>query len=348
MSPNQLYLSFCGTNGFPLFLETAYLSSEDVINHVVVSVSYSAGALTAVIYINGAQSQNNVFQNSNTYNPAYWRTSYNLNLFGVPHDTLPWPGQLYFLAAYDQALTPTEVLANFNVGIPSSLPSVTSAIVSIKENGEDGTNHYSTPSFYSSIVPSDQLQKIILTAFALDEQLYCRYACKGVIPGAYLSINITSFPTFGQLFQYDGSLVNSIIARNASSGLYVVRYRPPWNQISTPLTAPLDSFAFAAIDGSTGLSSSGSATLDIIVFPVVKPPQPLANNLYVASANKVEIITLGGIVDPISNATISSVNILTLPANGLLYQVYPNNTVSTQLVFAPGMLLSLQTAFIYS
>ena len=276
-----------------------------------------------------------------------WDSLASIQLFSAFTDVAPWPGELFLFSVYPSVLTSSQINTNFNAGIPNSLPVALNSTVSVKENGENATSHYSDPAFYLGPVPSAYLQSVLLQAYDLDEQSFCSIACSSRTPNSYMTMRISSLPSLGTLYLADGSTASiaSVIPRDAS-GQYAVRYRPPWNQVSSKPTTPLDSFSFLAIDGSSLLPSTYQGSVSIVVTRVIKPP--VVNNVNLTLvANVIRIIRLTAYPDSNGNGTIRSFSIVSLPLSGSLFQVYSNGTVARSPITTPGNLLSQQVAYLY-
>jgi hypothetical protein len=234
-------------------------------------------------------------------------------------------------------------------GLPSSTPFPLSSTAITKQNGEDDSNHYLTPSFYLEEVPANQLKLISISTFSLNEQSYCSLACKSNPPAR---LRVSNFPSLGLLYSVDGILLsssNNMLYRDDSTLLFYVRYRPPWNKYSQSSIQVFDSFTAVAVDQLSGIASSAEATISIVVLPVVKPPSPLAINAAVAIANRFELISLGGVVDSLSTSYISNVTILATPASGALFQIFQDGSISNTMLFPSSQLWKgFKLAYIYT
>jgi hypothetical protein len=69
-------------------------------------------------------------------------------------------------AIYEDMLLPQDVLSNYEAKLPYSEPSVYDMDITINEDGEATAGlHYSTPEYYQSECPVDDLGLVALTAF---------------------------------------------------------------------------------------------------------------------------------------------------------------------------------------
>lgn len=310
-------------------------ASSDLIYHLVVTLDYdpTLDTLSVAMYLNGALLSQKKSSNAAPYSPGVWSPSHYLQLLSSSTDQQAWPGQLYFLAYYASALSATQVAANYAAGIPDSAAVALSTTATVKENGEDETSHYADPLFYTREVPAAAVRSLQLSVFDLEDQSYCANACKRASATSSARIQIQTFPSSGSLLSFAGTPLtasNNIISRNDTSGTYLIRYRPNWNQISKPSLSVFDTFAIVALDGATGVASPTAGTVNIVVTPVVKPPSPLPVNFASIVANQYQILTLGGTVDARSSGVVSNASITLYPVAGTLYQVYPNSSISAQ------------------
>ena len=125
----------------------------------------------------------------------------------------------------------------------------------------------------------------------------------------------------GTLIQGSGA----IIAYNYTTQGYSLRIRPAYNMISTPLSQPVCSFTFSALNVKYNTLSLVPATISVIVAQVNKPP--IANtNLVSVLADTYNILTLTGTV---INAALYGGYIVGLPKCGSLYAVYSNRSIAT-------------------
>jgi hypothetical protein len=88
------------------------LLSIDDVNSGVTQIVVSAGSLERTLYVNGQPV---------TFDPMVgglinWDNAYQISFAGEPNSNNPWVGQLLMGAVYDRALTPSEVMHNFDVG----------------------------------------------------------------------------------------------------------------------------------------------------------------------------------------------------------------------------------------
>ena len=341
-------MKLCGSLKLPAQLtEVPVVLTPDEITHVAITISYNptvSPILNANHYVNGQL----MALSSAVWLPSFqWNAQSTVQLFSASNDVHPWDGQMYLFSMYPTVLTPSQINSNYLAGIPNSLPIALNTSVTIKENGENATSHYSDPAFYLSPVPSVYLQAIDLSAYDLDEQAFCSIACSTRAPNSFMSLQITALPSIGTLYFANGSLLplNSVLSRDAS-GHYAVRYRPPWNKVSASPTSPIDSFSFLAIDGTTLLPSTYPGTVSIAVSRVIKPP--VVNNVNLTLVGSVlRVIPLTGSPDSNGNGVIQTFGIVTLPVSGNLYPVFKNGTISGTRISNPVNLPSQQVAYIY-
>ncbi|GMH86505.1 hypothetical protein TL16_g10569 [Triparma laevis f. inornata] len=227
----------------------------------------------------------------------------------------PWPGNLYLFAIYDKVLTQPEAATNYAAKLGNSLPTVVDSTITINEDAEiTATSHYSTPEWYGSATPIDELKSFDLTSLVSDADVdtvgYPNYNADGAPPTLWVG----ALPGFGTLYQNDGTEITTTDVEIASNTL---KFRPVKDQNG----ASHDSFNIFAKDGTTELQSVGTTTITMDVTAVNDPPIPtdeVRENAVLVGVLTTSIFDLSGtdVDDAIASGYIS-----TFPAHGELYPI---------------------------
>lgn len=235
-----------------------------------------------------------------------WDLASKLYLFSDPLLTTPLIGKVYYFAFYEHILNSSQISTNYNAKLPPSPTFVAPMTVHIQENGEVG-NHSQDPSFYSRPILATQLPIISLEGYNFDNTPESpNYNPFGL---STMSFEIVSNVSIGVLYFENGIEITKFpatIHRNGSTGLYNVRYRPPYDKFNIDFTTPLASFYIQANDSN---ELSANAIVSIFVSHVPKPPVVSPQNQFFSIyANQFASITVSGVdIDsPIKSMIIDS------------------------------------------
>ena len=282
-----------------------------------------------------------------------FRSTSRLFLFSEPagmglRASFPWRGTIHLWALYNRTLSAVEVAQNYAARVPNSRPLARAANHTVQENGEVGS-HYDTPAFYLSPVPVDEL--VVLDLVAVDGDL--EPASPNYNAAAPLSppqLYLASLPGEGTLYHLNGSAITEVPTLLVSSAATQpgvvgtqVRYRPGWKEVSWPEV--YTTFAFYALDGSTGLAGA-PATVSVLVRPVHRIPEVNSSTTPTeAKAGQLTWVTVAGTA--FDGAVLTWARLASLPSQGSLYRSLNDTAtplgVGADVPMPPGQLVYLYT-----
>ena len=230
-----------------------------------------------------------------------------------------WSGTVYLLAVYPRALNSSEIEQNYAAKLTNSAPVVSDVTVTVQEDGERGS-HYDNPAWYRSEEDAGALAMVSLGAVDVDDDPnYVNYSPDNDIMKVY----VASLPPkyLAVLYTLGGVEIPSLPAAvsMADDGNYSVRIRPAWNAFSPDSDTPFVNFTYYAVDGVTGVQSSGTAVASVIVTSKNDPAVAYASLNATVYAGRKTILPslLGDAVE--SSDSIVRAFISRLPSRGNLY-----------------------------
>ena len=306
--------------------------NSDRINHLVFSIGFKNVVnfeVEASLIINGNSEAITVRRSLQDpgYDPTQWAPTFHLWVLRDPTQAnfQLWIGTLYKLAIYNSSVENEDVLALYNEGFVNSRPVVWNISLIVQEDGEVGS-HYSDPSYYENPVPIPDLVSISLPSYDLEDSYF----------GTNISyIFFAALPKRGEL--YDIYTFDKI-TEDRSIICCTVKFRPDFNQFSSPAMSVFDTFSIYAVDGITHIKSINTATISIIVSQVNHPPAP-ENVMYEVFYGVQKVISLPG-YDREDGFSIQGSEITTLPQFGILmHQQMSNDTLSiiNQMTYYSGV-----------
>jgi hypothetical protein len=247
------------------------------------------------------------------------------------------------------------VLQNYRARLPRSPPVVQAQTVAILEGGQVGDRRRD-PGYYEQPIPVGQLAALVFNAYGADDHpTSVNYNASA--PPMRVQVLAASLPppTAMQVYTLAGVPILPSsgsggtgggyvdVPRNAS-GSYAVRLRPPWGRYSAAAGAAYCNITFRAVDGVTGVATA-AVTATVVVAHVHRPPRPALTLVGNVQQGKLATLQLNGTVRD-ADATIAFGVVTALPAGGMLYAVWPNGTVASAPLTAPGPLVgSTQVAY---
>ena len=303
------------------------------------------------LYLNGVHNGVTDSRSALDRRTSYWNESSRLYLFAEPVARTGWAnwnGTFHLFSLYNRTLSAVEVAQNYAARVPNSRPLARAANHTVQENGEVGS-HYDTPAFYLSPVPVDEL--VVLDLVAVDGDL--EPASPNYNAAAPLSppqLYLASLPGEGTLYHLNGSAITEVPTLLVSSAATQpgvvgtqVRYRPGWKEVSWPEV--YTTFAFYALDGSTGLAGA-PATVSVLVRPVHRIPEVNSSTTPTeAKAGQLTWVTVAGTA--FDGAVLTWARLASLPSQGSLYRSLNDTAtplgVGADVPMPPGQLVYLYT-----
>jgi hypothetical protein len=238
---------------------------------------------------------------------------------------LPWAGDFFLLAFYGRILTDAEIAAHYRLALTNNLPTVVDSIITLYEDGV-ALNNQPDPAYYATEVPYADLSSFSLTPVDAENTVgNIKYSAIAATPILYISV----LPLTGTLYDANTSTAVAVVPYLLVFP-YTLKYRPPKDLFSSTVTTVFATFSYFAIDGETKLRSLSDATVSIIVTSQNDPPVASAGTSTVFDGPTGTIICVVG-TDIDVGDTVASGNVVTLPSNGILYQVVAGAITATAL-----------------
>ena len=260
-----------------------------------------------------------------------------------------WEGHLLHLSLYPFLLSDEQIKQNYLSGVRNSVPVSWNITVQVKE---DQFSNISLP-----VMDADNQE------WHANFQLNCVNSSGAEVPNNFskicnkMIVRVAKQPHYGQLYVVDKSTDEYQLLGNDSTviftdkdssatkmstpsvsgnGNYVVYYKPLLNKYSATNMEIFDTFTVVAEDGWTA-DVSEESTVSIIVIPVNDIPVAVNDSVLIYAGQCLSLPVLKGL--DIADLTagnsshlhynIDRAVILTLPQNGTLHQVLPNNTLDS-------------------
>ena len=285
-----------------------------------VSSSYSNQKFYFVMTVDGSTQQLNVFIGKNTsFQSCGFRTSFYINNFLFNSDSVlrigttkatplgpsysGFPGEINFVAIYNQVLTPSQILSLFQTGLPNSLPVPTSVTYfEIYENSINNVMNLSNVKYFDA--DGNTVSYYIIKTVPLD--------------GNFLYNNITVTP---------GTIITNPLLLTYKQGIEY-KFTCLASNINISCTYPYENFTFTISDGicdnsltARNNSNCNSPTIGtgiITIREIYNPPYSTNGNL--------NLNVINGTSLTIFELLVSSNNDLYTDGNGSIssYAVHSN------------------------